>query len=186
LSKFALEVAFNPKTTFWTLSYDGRKQEPITLPMKFPLLLAQGADGIAVGLSTKILPHNFCEIIEASIKHLRGKKFELLPDFQTKGKMDASNYNDGKRGGKIRVRATIEEFDKKTLLIKDVPYSVTTTQLMESITKANDQIASAIFALNSRNSLFESIGILKYVSENVHPRVSFYLFRRRVFCALSK
>jgi topoisomerase-4 subunit A len=139
LSKFALEVAFNPKTTSWTLSYDGRKQEPITLPMKFPLLLAQGADGIAVGLSTKILPHNFCEIIEASIKHLRGKKFELLPDFQTKGKMDASNYNDGKRGGKIRVRATIEELDKKTLLIKDVPYSVTTTQLMESITKANDQ-----------------------------------------------
>ena len=139
LSKFALDVAFNPKTTSWTLSYDGRKQEPITLPMKFPLLLAQGADGIAVGLSTKILPHNFCEIIEASIKHLRGKKFELLPDFQTKGKMDASNYNDGKRGGKIRVRATIEEFDKKTLLIKDVPYSVTTTQLMESITKANDQ-----------------------------------------------
>jgi len=139
LSKFALDVAFNPKTTSWTLSYDGRKQEPITLPMKFPLLLAQGADGIAVGLSTKILPHNFCEIIEASIKHLRGKKFELLPDFQTKGKMDAANYNDGKRGGKIRVRATIEELDKKTLLIKDVPYSVTTTQLMESITKANDQ-----------------------------------------------
>ncbi len=139
LSKFALDVAFNPKTTSWTLSYDGRKQEPITLPMKFPLLLAQSADGIAVGLSTKILPHNFCEIIEASIKHLRGKKFELLPDFQTKGKMDAANYNDGKRGGKIRVRATIEELDKKTLLIKDVPYSVTTTQLMESITKANDQ-----------------------------------------------
>ncbi len=139
LSKFALDVAFNPKTTSWTLSYDGRKQEPITLPMKFPLLLAQGADGIAVGLSTKILPHNFCEIIEASVKHLRGKKFELLPDFQTKGKMDAANYNDGKRGGKIRVRATIEELDKKTLLIKDVPYSVTTTQLMESITKANDQ-----------------------------------------------
>jgi len=139
LSKFALDVAFNPKTTSWTFSYDGRKQEPITLPMKFPLLLAQGADGIAVGLSTKILPHNFCEIIEASVKHLRGKKFELLPDFQTKGKMDAANYNDGKRGGKIRVRATIEELDKKTLLIKDVPYSVTTTQLMESITKANDQ-----------------------------------------------
>ena len=139
LSKFALDVAFNPKTTSWTFSYDGRKQEPITLPMKFPLLLAQGADGIAVGLSTKILPHNFCGIIEASVKHLRGKKFELLPDFQTKGKMDAANYNDGKRGGKIRVRATIEELDKKTLLIKDVPYSVTTTQLMESITKANDQ-----------------------------------------------
>jgi topoisomerase-4 subunit A len=107
--------------------------------MKFPLLLAQGADGIAVGLSTKILPHNFNELIEACIKHLRGRKFELMPDFQTGGMMDASNYNDGKRGGKVRVRAHIEESDKKTLLIKDVPYSVTTTQLMESITKANDQ-----------------------------------------------
>lgn len=139
LSKFAIEVAFNPKTTNWSLSYDGRKQEPIALPMKFPLLLAQGADGIAVGLSTKILPHNFCEIIEASIKHLRGRKFDLLPDFQTGGMIDTANYNDGRRGGKVRVRAHIEELDKKTLLIKDVPYSVTTTQLMESITKANDQ-----------------------------------------------
>lgn len=139
LSKFALEVAFNPKTTEWALSYDGRKQEPVTLPMKFPLLLAQGADGIAVGLSTKILPHNFNELIEASVKYLKGRKFELLPDFQTGGMVDASNYNDGKRGGKIRVRAHIEELDKKTLIIKDVPYGVTTTQLMESITKANDQ-----------------------------------------------
>ncbi len=139
LSKFALEVAFNPKTTEWALSYDGRKQEPVTLPMKFPLLLAQGADGIAVGLSTKILPHNFNELLEASVKYLKGRKFELLPDFQTAGMVDASNYNDGKRGGKIRVRAHIEELDKKTLVIKDVPYGVTTTQLMESITKANDQ-----------------------------------------------
>lgn len=139
LSKFALDVAFNNKTTEWQLSYDGRKNEPVVLPMKFPLLLAQGADGIAVGLSTKILPHNFCELIEASIKSLRGKRFELLPDFQTGGMIDASNYNDGKRGGKVRVRAHIEEFDKKTLLIKDVPYGVTTTQLMESIVKANDQ-----------------------------------------------
>lgn len=139
LSKFALEVAFNPKTTEWQLSYDGRKNEPVTLPMKFPLLLAQGADGIAVGLSTKILPHNFCELIEASIKCLRGKKFELYPDFQTAGMIDVSNYNDGKRGGKVRVRSRIEELDKKTLVIRDVPYSVTTTQLMESITKANDQ-----------------------------------------------
>ncbi|NCU04534.1 MAG: DNA gyrase/topoisomerase IV subunit A, partial [Chitinophagaceae bacterium] len=125
LSKFALDVAFNNKTTEWQLSYDGRKNEPVVLPMKFPLLLAQGADGIAVGLSTKILPHNFCELIEASIKCLRGKRFELLPDFQTGGMIDASNYNDGKRGGKVRVRAHIEEFDKKTLLIKDVPYGVT-------------------------------------------------------------
>ena len=139
LSKFALEVAFNNKTTAWSLSYDGRKNEPVTLPMKFPLLLAQGADGIAVGLSTKILPHNFNELIEASIKYLRGKKFELYPDFQTAGMIDISNYNGGKRGGKVRVRAHIEELDKKTLVIKDVPYSVTTTQLMESITKANDQ-----------------------------------------------
>ncbi len=139
LSKFALEVAFNAKTTEWQLSYDGRKNEPVTLPMKFPLLLAQGADGIAVGLSTKILPHNFCELIEASIKCLRGKKFELYPDFQTGGMIDVANYNDGKRGGKVRVRARVEELDKKTLVIRDVPYAVTTTQLMESITKANDQ-----------------------------------------------
>jgi topoisomerase-4 subunit A len=139
LSKFALEVAFNAKTTEWALSYDGRKNEPVTLPMKFPLLLAQGAEGIAVGLATKILPHNFCELIEASIKYLRGKRFEILPDFQTGGTMDASNYMEGVRGGKVRVRAIIEEQDKKTLVIKSVPYGVTTTQLMESIVKANDQ-----------------------------------------------
>ncbi|MCO5238032.1 MAG: DNA gyrase/topoisomerase IV subunit A [Chitinophagaceae bacterium] len=138
LSKFALEVAFNPKTTEWQLSYDGRKNEPVTLPMKFPLLLAQGAEGIAVGLSTRILPHNFCELIEASIKHLRGKKFELFPDFQTGGMIDVSGYNEGRRGGKVKVRAHIEELDKKTLVIKDVPYGVTTTQLMDSIVKAND------------------------------------------------
>lgn len=139
LSKFALEVAFNAKTTEWQLSYDGRKNEPVVLPMKFPLLLAQGADGIAVGLSTKILPHNFCELIEAAIKCLKGRKFELYPDFQTGGMIDVANYNEGKRGGKVRVRAHIEELDKKTLVIRDVPYGVTTSQLMESITKANDQ-----------------------------------------------
>lgn len=139
LSKFALEVAFNAKTTEWQLSYDGRKNEPVTLPMKFPLLLAQGADGIAVGLSTKILPHNFCELLEAAIKHLRGKRFELYPDFQTGGMIDVADYNQGKRGGKVKVRAHIEEVDKKTLAIKSVPYGVTTTQLMESIVKANDQ-----------------------------------------------
>lgn len=138
LSKFALEVAFNEKTTEWALSYDGRKNEPVTLPMKFPLLLAQGAEGIAVGLATKILPHNFCELIEASIKHLRGKRFDLNPDFQTGGMADTTNYSEGKRGGKIRVRSRIEEVDKKTLVIKDVPYGVTTTQLMDSIVKAND------------------------------------------------
>jgi topoisomerase-4 subunit A len=138
LSKFALEVAFNAKTTHWQLSYDGRKNEPVTLPMKFPLLLAQGAEGIAVGLSTRILPHNFCELLEAAIKHLKGKKFELYPDFMTGGMVDVSNYNDGTRGGKVRVRARIEELDKKTLVIRDVPYGVTTQQLADSIIKAND------------------------------------------------
>lgn len=137
LSKFALEVAFNPKTTQWQLSYDGRKNEPVTLPMKFPLLLAQGAEGIAVGLSTKILPHNFCELLEAAIKYLNGKKFELFPDFETGGMMDVSNYKDGERGGKVRVRVPIEEVDKKTLIITSVPYGVTTAQLINSILKAN-------------------------------------------------
>src|SRR6476469_4733294 len=139
LSKFALEVAFNNKTTEWQLSYDGRKNEPVTLPMKFPLLLAQGAEGIAVGLATKILPHNFIELIEAAIKYLRGKRFDLYPDFQTGGMIDVADYSQGKRGGKVKVRTHIEEADKKTLTIKSVPYGVTTTQLMESIVKANDQ-----------------------------------------------
>ncbi|MEO5647985.1 MAG: DNA gyrase/topoisomerase IV subunit A, partial [Chitinophagaceae bacterium] len=138
LSKFALDVAFNSKTTEWQLSYDGRKNEPVTLPMKFPLLLAQGAEGIAVGLATKILPHNFCELIEASVKYLRGRKFELFPDFLTGGTVDITNYNEGKRGGKVRVRARIEEVDKKSLVIHDVPYGVTTTQLIDSIIRAND------------------------------------------------
>ncbi len=139
LSRLALDIAFNAKTTEWQLSYDGRKQEPVNLPMKFPLLIAQGAEGIAVGLSTKIMPHNFCEICEASIKYLKGRSFELIPDFQTGGFIDAGNYQQGKRGGKIRVRANIEELDKKTLLIKSVPYGVTTSSLADSITKANDQ-----------------------------------------------
>lgn len=138
LSKFANEVAFNGKTTTWQLSYDGRKNEPVTLPMKFPLLLAQGADGIAVGLSTKILPHNFCELIEAAVKYLKGRKFELYPDFLTYGMIDVSNYNDGARGGKVRVRARIEKVDSKTLIIKDVPYGVTTSTMVDSILKAND------------------------------------------------
>ena len=137
-SKFALDVAFNNKTTNWQLSYDGRKNEPVTLPMKFPLLLAQGAEGIAVGLATKILPHNFCELIEAAIKYLKGRKFELHPDFATGGMIDVANYNDGKRGGKVRVRARIEELDKKSIIIRDVPYGITTSQLIDSIIKAND------------------------------------------------
>ena len=139
LSKFALEVIFNPQTTEWQLSYDGRKKEPVTFPVKFPLLLAQGVEGIAVGLSTKMLPHNFCEILEGCISTLKGKKVKLYPDFLTGGKIDVSDYNDGKRGGKVRVRATIEERDKSTLVIKDIPYGTTTTSLIESIVKANDK-----------------------------------------------
>lgn len=139
LSKLAKDITFNGKTTDWQLSYDGRNEEPVTLPMKFPLVLAHGAEGIAVGLSTKILPHNFIELCEASIKYLRGKKFELFPDFQTGGMIDVADYNHGKRGGKVKVRSHIEESDKKTLLIKSVPYGVTTDQLIESIVKANDQ-----------------------------------------------
>lgn len=139
LTKFALEVAFNPQTTDWQLTYDGRKKEPINLPMKFPLLLAQGTDGIAVGLSTKILPHNFVELVKASIKILQGKSFKIYPDFQTGGMVDVANYNDGKRGGKVRVRAKIEQVDKKTLAIRELPYAVTSTNLIDSIIKANDK-----------------------------------------------
>ncbi len=138
LSKFGLEVLFNADTTEWQLSYDGRKREPIALPVKFPLLLAQGVEGIAVGLATKVLPHNFCELIEASVEILRGHTPTLYPDFITGGMADVSNYNDGMRGGKVRVRCHIEEKDKKTLLIKDVPFGVTTAQLADSIIKAND------------------------------------------------
>lgn len=138
LSKFASDVVFNNQTTRWQLSYDGRKKEPITLPIKFPLLLAQGVEGIAVGLATKIMPHNFCEIIQASIDLLNNKKVILYPDFQLGGMVDVSNYNDGLRGGRIRVRAKIEEFDKKTLLIKEIPFGTTTTSLIDSIIKAND------------------------------------------------
>ena len=139
LSKFALEVVFNPKTTNWQLSYDGRKKEPIHLPVKFPLLLAQGAEGIAVGLSTKILPHNFNELIDGSIKYLKGRSFKLFPDFQTGGSIDVSNYNDGNRGGKIKVRATVEKYDKNTIVIKEIPYGTTTASLIESIIKASEK-----------------------------------------------
>jgi topoisomerase-4 subunit A len=139
LSKFALEVAFNPQTTEWQLSYDGRKKEPVALPMKFPLVLAQGADGIAVGLATKILPHNFNELIQASIDVLKGKKINVLPDFPTGGLVDVSEYNEGLRGGKIRVRAKIEIADKKTLIIREIPFGTTTSSLIDSILKANDK-----------------------------------------------
>jgi topoisomerase-4 subunit A len=139
LSKFALEVVFNPKTTNWQLSYDGRKKEPIHLPVKFPLLLAQGAEGIAVGLSTKILPHNFNELIDGSVKYLKGRSFKLFPDFQTGGSIDVSNYNDGNRGGRVKVRATVEKYDKNTIIIKEIPYGTTTASLIESIIKASEK-----------------------------------------------
>jgi len=139
LTKFALEVLFNPKTTYWLLSYDGRRKEPVTLPSKFPILLAQGVEGIAVGLSTKILPHNFNEIIDAAIKHLEGKRFKLYPDFQTAGSIDVSEYQDGERGGRVKIRAKIEALDKKNLIITEIPYGTTTTSLIESILKANEK-----------------------------------------------
>ena len=139
LSKFALEVVFNPKTTNWQFSYDGRKKEPIHLPVKFPLLLAQGAEGIAVGLSTKILPHNFNELIDGSVKYLKGRSFKIFPDFQTGGSIDVSNYNDGNRGGRVKVRATVEKYDKNTIVIKEIPYGTTTASLIESIIKASEK-----------------------------------------------
>ncbi|MEL6667324.1 MAG: DNA gyrase/topoisomerase IV subunit A [Bacteroidota bacterium] len=139
LTKFALDVVFNPKTTDWQLSYDGRKREPIALPVKFPLVLAQGAEGIAVGLSTKILPHNFVELIKASIKYLQGKEFTIYPDFATGGLIDVTDYQAGKRGGKVKVRARLEKVDKSTIAIRQLPYGVTTQSLIDSIVKANDK-----------------------------------------------
>ena len=139
LSKFALETVFNPKTTLWQLSYDGRNKEPVTLPVKFPLLLAQGVEGIAVGLSSKILPHNFNELLDASVAYLRGEAFTLFPDFQTGGYIDVSKYNDGERGGSVKVRAKITKLDNKTLVISEIPYGKTTSTLIESILRANDK-----------------------------------------------
>ncbi|WP_405292829.1 DNA gyrase/topoisomerase IV subunit A [Algibacter sp. Ld11] len=139
ISKFGLDVVFNPKITEWQASYDGRRKEPVNLPVMFPLLLAQGGEGIAVGLSTKILPHNFIELIDASVKHLQGKRFTILPDFPTAGIADFSNYNDGLRGGKVRVRAKISQLDKNTLVITELPFGTTTSSLIDSILKANDK-----------------------------------------------
>ncbi|ULC58576.1 DNA gyrase/topoisomerase IV subunit A [Flaviramulus sp. BrNp1-15] len=139
ISKFGLDVVYNPKITEWQASYDGRRKEPVNLPVMFPLLLAQGGEGIAVGLSTKILPHNFIELIDASIKHLQGKRFTILPDFPTAGIADFSNYNDGLRGGKVRVRAKISQLDKNTLVITELPFGTTTSSLIDSILKANDK-----------------------------------------------
>ncbi len=167
LTKFALEVVFNPKTTEWQLSYDGRKKEPINLPVKFPMVLAQGAEGIAVGLSTKILPHNFNELIEASIKHLEGKKFKLFPDFPTAGIIDVSAYNDGLRGGKVRIRAKISARDKNTLVISEIPYSTNTTSLIESILKANDKGKIKIKKIEDNTS--SSVEILVHIPSSISP-----------------
>ncbi|QDO95024.1 DNA gyrase/topoisomerase IV subunit A [Formosa sediminum] len=139
LSKFALDVVYNPKITEWQASYDGRRKEPVNLPVMFPLLLAQGGEGIAVGLSTKILPHNFIELIDASIKHLKGKRFTILPDFPTAGIADFTNYNDGLRGGRVRIRAKISQLDKNTLVITEIPFGTNTSSLIDSILKANDK-----------------------------------------------
>src|SRR5574344_1826665 len=139
LSKFALDTVFNPTTTQWQLSYDGRNKEPITLPVKFPLLLAQGVEGIAVGLASKILPHNFNELLDASIAYLQDRPFILYPEFQTGGSIDISKYNDGERGGSVKVRAKISKLDNKTLVISEIPYGKTTSTVIESILKANDK-----------------------------------------------
>ncbi|SFS32826.1 DNA gyrase/topoisomerase IV subunit A [Lutibacter maritimus] len=167
LSKFALDVVFNPKTTEWQSSYDGRRKEPIDLPVKFPMLLAQGAEGIAVGLSTKILPHNFNELIDASIKHLKGKNFSIVPDFLTGGIADVSNYNDGKRGGKIRVRAKISQIDKKTLVINEIPFGTTTSSLIDSILKANDKGTIKIKQIEDNTAA--NVEILVHLPPGISP-----------------
>jgi len=167
LSKFALEVVFSPKVTQWQLSYDGRKKEPIHLPIKFPLLLAQGAEGIAVGLSTKILPHNFNELLEASIAHLKGKKFSLYPDFQTGGIIDVQSYNDGLRGGKVRVRAKITQQDKNTLVINEIPFSTNTSSLIDSILKANDKGKIKIKKIEDNTS--SDVEILVHLPNDISP-----------------
>ena len=167
LSKFALEVVYSPKVTTWQSSYDGRRKEPINLPVKFPLLLAQGAEGIAVGLSTKILPHNFVELINASIKCLRGRKFDLYPDFPTQGVVDVTNYNDGMRGGKIKVRAKISQINKNTLVISQIPYTTTSSSLIESILKANDKGKIKIKKIEDNTSA--DVEILIHLPNGVSP-----------------
>ncbi len=165
LSKFALEVLFNPKTTNWKLSYDGRKREPVTLPVKFPLLLAQGVDGIAVGLASKLFPHNFNELLDGSIAYLKGKDFDLVPDFPTGGMADFSRYNDGLRGGTIKVRAKIEKRDNKTLVINEIPYGKTTSTLIDSIIKANDKGKIKIKKIDDNTA--EHVEILVHLASGV-------------------
>ena len=170
LTKFALEVLFNPQTTTWLLSYDGRNKEPDTLPVKFPLLLSQGAEGIAVGLSTRILPHNFREICKAAIQYLRGRNVKLYPDFLTGGLADVTDYNDGKRGGKIKVRARIDVVDKKTLAIRELPFSVTTGSLIDSILKANDKGKIKIKKVDDNTA--EDVELLVHLQSGVSPEVA--------------
>ncbi|MCF8460144.1 MAG: DNA gyrase/topoisomerase IV subunit A [Flavobacteriales bacterium] len=167
LSKFALEVVFNPKTTNWKTSYDGRNREPVTLPVKFPLLLAQGVEGIAVGLSTKILPHNFNELIDASIQILKGKKATVLPDFLTGGMIDVSGYNDGQRGGKVRVRAKIGKIDTKTLVITEIPYGTNTSNLIDSILKANEKGKIKIKKVEDNTA--QDVEILIHLATGISP-----------------
>ena len=167
LSKFALEVVFSPKVTNWQLSYDGRKKEPVHLPVKFPLLLVQGAEGIAVGLSTKILPHNFIELLNASIQHLKGKKFKLYPDFQTGGIIDVQAYNDGNRGGKVRVRAKISQLDKNTLVINEIPYGTTTSGLIDNILKANEKGKIKIKKIEDNTAA--SVEIIIHLPSGISP-----------------
>ena len=167
LTPFALEVVFNPKTTEWSKSYDGRNNEPIDLPVKFPLLLAQGVEGIGVGLSTKILPHNFNELITASVAYLKGKKFEIFPDFLTAGFLDVSEYNDGHRGGKVRARAKISQVDKHTLMISELPFSKTTTDLIDSVLKANEKGKIKIKKIEDNTS--DKVEILIYLHNEVSP-----------------
>lgn len=170
LSKFANDVVFNPDTTEWQASYDGRNQEPITLPVKFPLLLAQGAEGIAVGLATKILPHNFIELIDASIGVLQGQRPDLLPDFPTAGMADCSNYNEGQRGGRVRVRAKIEERDKKTLAITEIPFSTTTGSLIDSIISANDKGKIKIKRIEDNTA--QNVEIIVQLAPGISPDVT--------------
>ncbi|HOB86014.1 MAG TPA: DNA gyrase/topoisomerase IV subunit A, partial [Bacteroidales bacterium] len=167
LSKFALDVVFNPKTTEWKLSYDGRNKEPVTLPVKFPLLLALGVEGIAVGLASKILPHNFNELIDATINHLQGKEFEIYPDFPTGGLIDISKYNDGQRGGVVKVRAKIEKIDKKTLVITEIPFGKTTSTLIESIIKANEKGKIKIRKIDDNTSA--NVEIMLHLMPGVSP-----------------
>lgn len=167
LSKFALDVVFNPKTTIWQSSYDGRNREPVTLPVKFPLLLAQGVEGIAVGLACKIMPHNFIELIDGSIDCLRGKKTHIVPDFLGGGMADFSNYNDGLRGGKIRVRAKISQLDKKTLVISEIPFGTTTTSLIDSILAANDKEKIKIRKVEDNTS--DTVEIVIHLPAGISP-----------------